>query len=66
MRAILGPNIAAAIVKTFCSYHMSLSIGCSVYSGVLNPIGKPIKKYVSHHIGKKLEVVKSGSDTMIE
>lgn len=66
MKTILGPNIAAAIAKTFCSYHMSLSIGCSIYSRVLNPVSKPIKKYVSHHIAKKLEIAKTGSDTMIE
>lgn len=66
MRTILGPNIVPAIVKTFCSCHMSLSIGCCVCSRVLNPVGKIIKKYVSHHIGKKLEIAKTGYDTVIE
>lgn len=62
-----GPSldlILATIGKGFCHYHTSLSAGWSVCPRELNPVGKPIIKYVSHHLGKRLEIAKAGSDTL--
>ena len=43
--------ISATIGKTFCHYHISPSDGWSLYPTELNPIGEPIMKYVSYHVG---------------
>ena len=49
-----GPSldlISATVGKTFCHYHISPSDGWFVYPRELNPVGEPIMKYMSHHVG---------------
>lgn len=61
------PSLALILQRLLVSLLLlpvSLSTGCSLCPKVLNPVGKPMMKYVSHHIGQKLEIEKAGSDTI--